>query len=209
MSELNFHLLEENIRMLMEKNNMTQQKLAEITGMTQANISKALNHNEKKRFTLDQVYRISQYFEVSIDSLVGNPSEKLADTSPRDAFTFITKFLCAGNLRTENLTITETVYDPQYNGYGSPECTPKEIQDTYPVFFFPDYIRFSDQKLSEQEEIDLHIEFCSCGNSTRFQYLNEILKKMIPLISQYKDGDIPEEAFQMIVDGYLKQLPEK
>lgn len=45
MSELNFQLLEENIRMLLVKNNITQQKLAEIAGMTQANVSKALNRN--------------------------------------------------------------------------------------------------------------------------------------------------------------------
>ena len=77
MSELNFQLLEENIRMLLVKNNITQQKLAEIAGMTQANVSKALNRNEKKRFTLDQVYRIAQYFEVSIDSLVGNQCQQL------------------------------------------------------------------------------------------------------------------------------------
>ena len=32
---------------------------------------------------------------------------------------------------------------------------------------------------------------------------------MIPLIAQYRDGDIPEEAFQMIVDGYANQLPDK
>ena len=103
MSELNFQLLEENIRMLLVKNNITQQKLAEIAGMTQANVSKALNRNEKKRFTLDQVYRIAQYFEVSIDSLVGNPAENSAGTSPRDAFRFITKFLSAGKLRTAEL----------------------------------------------------------------------------------------------------------
>ena len=42
MSELNFQFLEENIRMLLVKNNITQQKLAEIAGMTQANVSKAL-----------------------------------------------------------------------------------------------------------------------------------------------------------------------
>ena len=59
MSELNFQLLEENIRMLLVKNNITQQKLAEIAGMTQANVSKALNRNEKKRFNIDQVYRIA------------------------------------------------------------------------------------------------------------------------------------------------------
>ena len=190
MSELNFQLLEENIRMLLVKNNITQQKLAEIAGMTQANVSKALNRNEKKRFTLDQVYRIAQYFEVSIDSLVGNPAENSAGTSPRDAFRFITKFLSAGKLRTAELTVKETKYEQEY-GNGLMEHKPREIDDTYPVFFFPDYERFSDYKLSDQDEVDLHMEFCACGNDTRFLYLNEILKKMIPLIAQYRDGDIP------------------
>ena len=208
MSELNFQLLEENIRMLLVKNNITQQKLAEIAGMTQANVSKALNRNEKKRFTLDQVYRIAQYFEVSIDSLVGNPAENSAGTSPRDAFRFITKFLSAGKLRTAELTVKETKYEQEY-GNGLMEHKPREIDDTYPVFFFPDYERFSDYKLSDQDEVDLHMEFCACGKDTRFLYLNKILKKMIPLIAQYRDGDIPEEAFQMIVDGYANQLPDK
>lgn len=208
MSELNFSLLEENIRILMEKNKITQQQLAEIVGMTQANVSKSLNPNEKKHFTLDQVYRITQYFEVSIDSLVGNPAEKSAGTSPRDAFRFITKFLSVGQLRTAELTVNETKYEQEYCS-GLMEYKPREIEDTYPVFFFPDYERFSDYKLSDQDELDLHMQFCACGNDTSFLYLNEILKKMIPLIAQYRDGDIPEEAFQMIVDGYANQLSDK
>lgn len=46
MSELNFELLQENIRALLKKHDLTQNALAEITGMTQANVSKALNRNE-------------------------------------------------------------------------------------------------------------------------------------------------------------------
>lgn len=209
MSDLDFDILEKNIRILMENHNITQQQLAKIADMTQANVSKALNSRESKHFNLNQVYRIAQYFDISIDSLVGNTGRKAAGTSPRDAFLFITKFLCTRNLRTAEMTVKETVYEPQYNGYGAPECTPTETQNPYIVFFFPDYHRFSDQKLSEQEEVDLHMEFCAYGNETKFRCLNEILKKMLPLIEQYKDGDIPEEAFQMIVEGYLRQLPDQ
>lgn len=39
MSELNFELLEKNIRLLLEKKRISQQQLAEIAGMTQANVS--------------------------------------------------------------------------------------------------------------------------------------------------------------------------
>lgn len=189
-SEMNYQLLEKNIRMLIENNDITQQQLAKIAGMTQANVSKSLNPNEKKHFTLEQVYRIAQYFGVSIDSLVGNPAEKSAGTSPRDAFLFITKFLSAGRLRTAELTVKETKYEQDYGSNG--EYKPQEFEDTYPVFFFPDYHRFSDYRLSEQDEVDLHMEFCAYGNDTRFLYLNEILKKMIPLTEHYRNGDIPE-----------------
>lgn len=207
MSELNFELLEKNIRLLLEKKRISQQQLAEIAGMTQANVSKSLNPNEKKHFTLDQVYRIAQYFGISIDSLVGNTPTFSSTSDIREAFLFIVKFLCAGNLRTEEMTITERVYEPHYDQVGYGECTSYDKENDYPVFFFPDYRRFSDySRLSEQDELDLHMEFSACGNGTNFLSLNQVLKKIIPLIAQYRDGDIPEEAFQMIVDGYLKQL---
>ena len=84
MSELNFELLQENIRALLKKHDLTQNALAEIAGMTQANVSKALNRNESKQFTIDQVFRIAQHFGVSIDELVGNKAVEKTAYSPRD-----------------------------------------------------------------------------------------------------------------------------
>lgn len=46
MSELNFELLQENIRRLLSENGLTQSALADIAGMTQSNVSKALNPSE-------------------------------------------------------------------------------------------------------------------------------------------------------------------
>ena len=42
MPEMNFELLQENIRILIKKNGITQNDLASIAGMTQANVSKRL-----------------------------------------------------------------------------------------------------------------------------------------------------------------------
>ena len=53
MSEMNFELLQKNIRSLLVKNSLTQNALAEIAGMSQPNLSKALNPNESKQFTLE------------------------------------------------------------------------------------------------------------------------------------------------------------
>ena len=83
MSEWKHDILVENIRALLKRHDMTQQQLAEITGMTQANVSRALNPNDKRHFTLEQVICISQHFGVPIDELVGNKVPQDAATSPR------------------------------------------------------------------------------------------------------------------------------
>ena len=72
MAKLNILILKENVRNLLITNSMTQQEFANIMGMSQGNVSKALNPENKKCFTLDQIILISHYFSVSIDKLVGN-----------------------------------------------------------------------------------------------------------------------------------------
>ena len=104
MPEMNHDILVENIRTLLKNNGMTQQQLAEVAGMTQANVSKALNPNDKRGFTLEQVFAISQHFGVSIDELVGNKAPNEVETSPRAALTFLVRFLCDAKIRVANIT---------------------------------------------------------------------------------------------------------
>ena len=62
MSNYDTDILIENINRLVTENGMTQAQLGEILGMSQPNISKALNKNDKKSFTLDQVIGIAKHF---------------------------------------------------------------------------------------------------------------------------------------------------
>ena len=105
MSELHFGMLQENIRRLLKKHDLTQSELASIAGMSQGNFSKALNPEEKKQFTLEQLYRIAQHFCVSIDELVGNKAAKEASTSPRAILAFITQLLCDVKIRATTVTV--------------------------------------------------------------------------------------------------------
>jgi len=209
MSELNFELLQQNIRFLIEKHGLTQSALAEIAGMTQANVSKALNPNESKQFTIDQVFRIAQHFGVSIDELTGNKSADAASTSPRAILNFITKLLCDVKMRSTAITIEEMVYEPFCNEHGYPDCRPEKKTIEYPALYFPNYHQVAEFAFDEHEQEEVHFEFLNGGNDTRLQTLNEILKKLLPLIKLYREKEIPEEAFQMILKGYQEQLAEK
>lgn len=66
-------ILKRNIINLMKdhKPEVTQGKLGEITGLSQSNISKRLSEKDKSCFSLVQLISIADYFEVSLDSLIG------------------------------------------------------------------------------------------------------------------------------------------
>ncbi len=209
MSELNFELLQENIRALLKKHDLTQSELAAIAEMSQGNFSKALNPEEKKQFTLEQLYRISQHFGVSIDALVGNTAPSEVTIGPRAVLSFFVRLLCEGRVRVENISIEELIYDRFTNEHGGFDCRRVDKTIEYPALYLPDYYRVSDFAFCEPEYEELDTEYCWCGNESRFKQVNEILKNLIPMIKLYREKQIPEEAFQMILNGYLEQLPEK
>lgn len=209
MSELNFELLQENIRALLKKHDLTQNALAEIAGMTQANVSKALNPNESKQFTLDQLFRISQHFGVSIDELTGNTVPSEITTGPRAVLTFVVKMLCEAKLRIVDIKEEEYIYEPYLNEHCGMDCRRITKDIEYPGFYLPSYNRIRDFAFDEHEYDELDMEYCWSGNETKFLQVNEILKNLIPMIKLYREKQIPEEAFQMILNGYLEQLPEK
>lgn len=209
MSEWKHDMLVENIRVLLKRHDMTQQQLAEITGMTQANVSRALNPNDKRHFTLEQVICISQHFGVPIDELVGNKVPQDAATSPRAVLAFLSALLCSANVRATLVTKEELIYDQYINDQGYPDCTRVKKEIEYPAFYFPDYMRVRDYAFCESEYDEVDMDFCMGGNETKFLRMNEILKKFIPMTKLYRSKEIPEEAFQMILAGYLDQLPDK
>ena len=210
MAELSFSMLRWNIRSLLKKHGMTQAELAAIAGMNQSNVSKALSDKDPKEFTLDQVYRISQHFGVPIDELVGNAAAKNAETSQRAALAFFTKLLCDSKLRYTTITVPEWVYEFEFDTFGPPEYVAREKDVEYHAFYFPKYQHLEDYFRNPLvTDDDIHDEFRTDGNDSKLQQLNEILDKFLPMVKLYRETEIPDEAFQMVLNGYLEQLPEK
>lgn len=72
-------ILKRNISSLMEnhKPEVTQEELGKVTGLSQPNISKLLSEKNKSCFSLAQLIAIADYFEVSLDSLIGRNLDKV------------------------------------------------------------------------------------------------------------------------------------
>jgi len=209
MSELNRELLKSNIRILLEERGVTQAELSEITGMSQPNVSKALNPKDKKCFTVEQLFAIAQHFGVSLDELTGNKAANEVATGPRAALEFITKLLCESKLRYTTVEVEEWVYEYEYTGSNYQECRSQKKTIEYPAFYFASYQRFEDFARVNILDEDIHYDFLSGGNDSKFKCVNDVLKNFLPMVKLYRETEIPDEAFQMVLKGYLGQLPEK
>ena len=71
MNAENYEMLITNIEMLMRKQGINQARLIEATGIAQPQMSKGLNRTNKGQLTFEQIWKIADYFKVSIDFLVG------------------------------------------------------------------------------------------------------------------------------------------
>lgn len=71
MQELNIYILKLNIEQLRKASGVSQPDLAKAIGMSQPNLSKALNPKYKQTFTLAQIYKLAQFFNTSVDALIG------------------------------------------------------------------------------------------------------------------------------------------
>lgn len=132
------------------------------------------------------------------------------ETGPRAALEFITKLLCESKLRHTTVEVEEWVYELEYCGGNYPECQGKKKTIEYPAFYFASYQHFEDfARKADVSDEDIHYEFLSSGNDSKFHRLNEILKNFLPMVKLYRETEIPDEAFQMVLKGYLEQLPEK
>ena len=207
MLELNIKLLKDNINSLMKAKNLTQQQFADEIGMSQANLSKALNPNEKKYFTVEQLYRISQLFGISIDELIGSRAADSLYLSPQYIFTFLSKLLENHCVKFKPIEIEEEVYQP-YRSEDGWDCDIHKEKHKYAALYFPDFNDPAYVSDSEDEYFENRDIFSQTGNESRFVKMNETLKKLINVYTLYSKQSIPKDAFEMILKGYIEELKD-
>lgn len=209
MSILNISILKENVNILIKQKGLTQQQLADEIGMSQANLSKALNPNEKKCFTVEQLFSISQYFKVSLDELVGNKAIDDNITSPRFLFDLLSTLLRKRIIKTTNITTMETIYTPYFATPDLPDGKVSTNEVNNLAFYFPSYLNPVDECDTDQEIEEMISLFYFESNKSNYYHMNQILEKFIPVIDLYLKKQIKDDAFEIILKGYQTEFPVK
>lgn len=196
----------------MKNTDITQKQLADILGMSQPNVSKALDSKDKKCFTLDQVVGIANHFGVSIDFLVGNTEPKSREINPRSIAVFLSKIIESHDAKYTTVDIEETVYElkDHHNIFSGSFCSPASAERriiSYPAFYFPDYWQLPDPADVDRETYyEIESEAKQVGNESRMKPVNDFIRKFIQIFEVFDNKGVDEDAYRTVVDNYLSKL---
>ena len=208
MPKFDYIALKKNIKILIKNRNMTQQQLAEVLGMSQSNVSKALNDDEKKCFTVEQLYDIAEHFNVSVDELLGRHTGESTPGGQRGIGAFLAAVLSSGDGKCTRVKVKETVFDPYHAHYGPEIMNREDPENEYWALYFPNYWNPSEEAKSEEEFHQLMAEATAAGNETLNLALNTFLQKYLEILRVYQKGEISKEAYEIVLNDYLSKLKE-
>ena len=198
MQKYDIDILKKNVRSLMDEHGTKQEDLAQYLEMSQSNVSKALSLKDKKCFTLEQTCRISDYFNVSVDYLVGKRTAYSAANN-REIAEMLVTLIESGAVSFEEISKTERVCPPD-SPYESSD--PHDVEIQYPALFFRNYWTPE----GEDPDGSQYFELQAFGNYTKNYVINEFLRKFIQIYTVYKRGELFEETYKAVVQDYLSRV---
>lgn len=197
-------MLIENIRIQMKKNDFSQQQLGEAIGMSQPNISKALNPHEKKNFTIAQIVDIADLFHVSVDSLLGRKGAAASSLTPRSIARFIVQMIESDDAEFFDHNVEEEVYELNDRDFPS-EVTHKKSTIKYPALYLPSYW-YIPADADPNEEQELLAEISQVGNDSAMMPVNNFLQHFRAIFPIYKSGELPEDTYHTVIEDMLSKL---
>lgn len=231
-TKLNPDILESNIKLLISKNGITQDRLARDINMSQSKLNKRLKGH--LAFSIDEIYDIANYFGVSIDSLCSNSfAEKLnmvhSPILDNRGLNSIERYhkVCAGladifkHARLINIgriAISEAVFEFHHSeghprGAGTysrkPGMLGNDPTNEYSCLYFPNYypLKSSESFSSDEEEDEYAADLMYCGNHDEENIrTNKFLKKLIDLNAAYKNDSLTYEDYVRSIDTNLSKV---
>lgn len=172
-----------------------QKELAEIMGCSEGTMSKYLNSDKKDFPTAEMLYNLADYFNVSIDWLLGrNQTSKVRhDLSTRDICKLLISIyetpssFCFGEH-----SICESCYYPAENEGGFVDFNRKQETHTYTALYFPEW-----GVVESFDEIWIASEI---GNNIPANVaINKFLRRLIDISKMLKRGDLNQEMYDRLL----------
>lgn len=202
MADIDKNIVKSNILMLMRKKNISQSDLCEATGMSQPNLSTALNLKSKRFFSVDQICSIAECLNVSLNSLLNLDASKNQNIDLRQIGEFIIELLKSGRIELKSTGVDElvTIEKLDYDEYGSSDIGGRYQGVPYTAIVFPNFSEHCEREVALPDGERARV------NSTGNKPINDFLKKLPDIQKLYREGRLPEDAYDTIIQSYLEQL---
>lgn len=187
-------ILIKNIKFQMEKAHETQKQVAEAIGMSQPNFNKAINGVDGKLFTLEQLYNISQHFNIGIDRLMSNDTSWSLGTM--DICKFLVKLIESGDAIFTDCELPENVYTPD-------PIFPEQISSCFKANKYKALV-FNIFR-GEPDGHGAGIVDSTLNASLKQFTVNEFIKNYLEVFKLYSQGILSKEIYEITVEGLLQK----
>ncbi len=202
----------EAIETLMEENKINQATLAREIGIGPALLSKCLNRKGNNYFGIDTLIRISDYFKVPTDQLLGRSVGRLSEKprSNADICRQLVDLMETNTVNIINAAVEENTYQPNKDDHENPANAFRyeKKKNPYKMFYFSNYRPLPDMKnMNKAEKKSAESELNANGlyHPKRIE-INAFIEYYLKLRDLYKKEDLPRAFFEQAIEDRLNQM---
>ncbi len=202
----------EAIENLMEANSINQATLAREINIGPAQLSKCLNRKGNNYVSIDTLIRLSDYFEVPVDHLLGRSTIRIAEKarSNADICRQLVNLIETGTVNIINGAIEEDTFQPNRETTDTPAHPYRyeRKKNSYKMFYFSNFLPLPDTKdmnKSEKRKVESELNTNGLYYPKRIE-INAFIEYYLKLRDLYKKDDLPRAFFEQAIEDRLNQM---
>ena len=202
----------EKIEALMDENKINQATLAREINIGQAQLSKCLSHKGNNYVGIDTLVKISDYFAIPVDHLLGRATLKVT-SAPQSNTEICRNLVDLIETNAVNIVIRDIEEDTYQldrkegeNQTGSYRYE-KKI-NSYKMFYFSNYLPLPDMKdmnAAEKKEAKSKLSVSGLYHPKGIE-INAFIEYYLKLRDLYKKGSLPRAFFEQAIEDRLNQM---
>ncbi|MCD7868276.1 MAG: helix-turn-helix transcriptional regulator [Clostridiales bacterium] len=194
--------LKQNIKNLMKEYNIPQSKIADVTGASQPQVSKSLKMDSNTFFSVEELFAIADFFQVSVDAL----SEAEAPISGRGKSTpgDICKTLVSICDSEYGIGMGRVLKSWKGNGFKEESATGVSISRSVAV-------EVTDWPLPDSQSMTSQLTSSTCLALflDAGAFANDFVDKVKRIKEMYNCGQLDQEMYDVLLQKYLNDVRAK
>ena len=202
----------EKIEALMEENKINQATLARRIDIGPAQLSKCLNRKGNNYVSIDMLIRLSDYFKVPVDHLLGRSTIRVPEKSQSNADICrqLVNLMETGTVNIISVSVTEDTYQPSRDNADNTTVSYQfeKKKNSYKMFYFSNFLplpNMKDMNKAEKKRIESELNANGLYYPKRIE-INAFIEYYLKLRDLYIKEELPRPFFEQAIEDRLNQM---